>query len=256
MHAEANAQGELGHYAKKQLCSPSWLIAWSHGARFRMAVELVSQLHPITVLDYGCGDGTFLELLMRNAGAPQAAMGVDVDSGQIDDCRRRIADPRLSFATVASLATGDARCDVDVLICMEVLEHIVDLAPVLDSWARLVRPNGTIIVSVPVEIGPALLMKQAMRRIAGWRGIGDYPGMAPYTWGELCRSVLAGRAQHLPRPVHRSSEGSEGHCHKAFNWRVVERMLRERFTLRKRITTPWRWMPPGLSSQVWFQLTV
>ena len=52
-----------GHYAQKQLLSPSGLVRWSHGSRFRLARELVAPFAGRPLLDYGCGDGTFLALV-------------------------------------------------------------------------------------------------------------------------------------------------------------------------------------------------
>ena len=53
-----------GAYAKKQLFSGFLPLRWSHGSRFELAARLVREYSPDgTVLDYGCGDGTFLALL-------------------------------------------------------------------------------------------------------------------------------------------------------------------------------------------------
>ena len=51
-----------GHYARKQLRCKSRIIAWSHEARFRMAVSLAVSHARGKLLDYGCGDGTFLTM--------------------------------------------------------------------------------------------------------------------------------------------------------------------------------------------------
>jgi hypothetical protein len=186
--------------------------------------------------------------------APAAAVGAEIDDGQVEDCRRRFGnDPRLSFVRVESLNEAEHTGAFDGLTCMEVLEHVVDWEPLFDRWAWLVKSGGTILVSVPVETGPALVVKQLVRRVAGWRGIGDYPGIAPYTWREYARSVLAGSRQHIVRPIHAGANGGS-HCHKGFNWRVLRTALARRFVIEQMSSSPLTWLPPGLGSQVWFVL--
>src|SRR3954464_3626584 len=87
-----------GHYAKKQLLCKNWLIAWSHRSRFRMGLQLARELSAKRVLDYGCGDGTFLAMLMSDANPPQVAIGVEAHASLVADCRARFAhQPGLSF---------------------------------------------------------------------------------------------------------------------------------------------------------------
>jgi SAM-dependent methyltransferase len=244
-----------GHYAKKQLYSRSRLIAWSHRSRFETGLRLAARFAGQRIIDYGCGDGTFLALLMDRPGAPAAAVGADLDDGQVNNCRARFgSDPRLFFVRIDTLNPAVQTSGFDGLVCMEVLEHVIDWAPLFDQWRWLVKPGGTILVSVPVETGPALVVKQAVRRVAGWRGIGDYPGIAPYTWGEYVRSVLAGSRQHITRPVHPEANGSGGYCHKGFNWRVLRTALAGRFAVERTLSSPLSWLPPPLGSQVWFVL--
>ena len=65
---ETAAAIATGHYAQKQLLSRNPLVRWSHGSRFALARELVAPFAGRRLLDYGCGDGTFLA---RTEGAPQ-----------------------------------------------------------------------------------------------------------------------------------------------------------------------------------------
>ncbi len=243
-----------GHYAKKQLHSRSRLIAWSHRARFETGLRLSAGFRGQRLIDYGCGDGTFLALLMARPAAPAAALGAEIDDGQVNDCKARFgAEPRLSFVRIDALNPAEHASGFDALVCMEVLEHVLDWAPLFECWRWLVKPGGTILVSVPVETGPVLVLKQAVRRVAGWRGIGDYPGIAPYTVGEYLRSMFAGNSQHISRPVHASANGGVGgYCHKGFNWRVLKAALAAQFELESTLSSPLAWLAPGLGSQVWF----
>ncbi len=52
---------DIGSYEAKQLLSPSRIVRWSHGSRFVLARGMVQTLGGKSLLDYGCGDGTFIK---------------------------------------------------------------------------------------------------------------------------------------------------------------------------------------------------
>ena len=68
-----------GHYAAKQIFCNSQLIAWSHRRRFETGLALARQLQGRRVLDYGCGDGTFLALLHAGPTPPANASTIRSD---------------------------------------------------------------------------------------------------------------------------------------------------------------------------------
>jgi SAM-dependent methyltransferase len=241
-----------GHYARKQLLSASRLIAWTHRRRFETAVRLAREVGGTRVLDYGCGDGTFVALLMQDSNPPASAVGAEIAHDLIADCRSRLGHKSgLSFVSCDELDGGEHRGTYEAVFCMEVLEHVVDRGPVLDRLASLLARDGRLLVSVPVEIGPVLPVKQLARRVAGWRGIGDYPGTTAYTPGELLAGLFAGSRQRVERPIHVGADGARFHDHKGFNWRVLREELRLRLEIVRIVTSPVAWLPPLLASQVW-----
>jgi SAM-dependent methyltransferase len=246
---------ESGHYARKQLFGGMWLITCSHRRRFHLACRLAAQFRGRRLLDYGCGDGTFLAMACDGPPAPAKAVGAELQDDVVNDCRTRLGDRAgLSFVTIADLGRPGWEGRFDVLFCMEVLEHVVDRVPLYDLWNRLLTPGGEIIVSVPNETGPALAIKQPARWLARWCGMADYPGSAPYTWREYARSLVAGSHPHIIRPVHRSPDGLTFHCHKGFNWRVLRDELVWRWDLVRSYGSPVPFLPLDFNSQVWFRL--
>jgi SAM-dependent methyltransferase len=242
-----------GHYARKQIFSKSWLIAWSHRRRFESALRLSARFAGRRVLDYGCGDGTFLAVLMRAPSPPAMAVGAETAESLVADCRTRLSGiPNLSFTLLPELEQAKHRGAYDAVVCMEVLEHVIEVDRVLDSLIGLLAPGGSLLISVPVETGLPLLLKQSVRRIAGWRGIGHYPGTTPYTWRELAAGLFAGPRPHVRRPVHRAADGSASHDHKGFNWMSLREKLAERLVIEATESSPLRTLPPHLASQVWF----
>ena len=241
-----------GHYAQKQILSRDKLVAWSHARRFATGLRLARSFSGSRILDYGSGDGTFLALAMMTDSPPAAAIGAELLDTVIDDCRARYsAEPRMSFVQVTSLDSPEHANRYDAVFCMEVLEHVFDWEPELERMSRLLKTGGTLVVSVPVEIGVPVLVKQIVRTIAGWRKIGHYPGTTSYSWSELASAVFAGRAQHVERPVF-DFGGSPAHDHKGFNWRVLHERLQRQFDITDVVASPYSWLGPRFATQVWF----
>ena len=241
-----------GRYARYQICSPDKLVAWSHSRRFATALDVARNFSGKRILDYGSGDGTFLALAMMADAPPAAAVGAELLDDVIEDCRVRYsAEPRMSFVQVRSLDAAEHAQQYDAVFCMEVLEHVFDWEPELARMSRVLAPGGTLVVSVPVETGIPVLVKQVVRTIAGWRKIGHYPGTTSYSWSELASAVFAGRTQHVKRPVF-DFGGGPSHDHKGFNWRVLRARLERQFVVTRVVASPFSVLGPGLATQVWF----
>jgi SAM-dependent methyltransferase len=247
-----------GHYARKQIFSRNRLVAWSHGSRFDTARWLAAPYAGSRLLDYGCGDGTFLALVHDLF---PDALGVDADSTQVAGCAQRFASLRtLAFGMTRDLSSPEHESRYDVVMCMEVLEHCPnDVQPhVIDDLARACSPHGRVIISVPIEIGPALAAKQAARGFAAARGLSEYETRERYTVGELARMIVAGPRTAIPR-AETSVELDDGSWmrftgHKGFNWRALERLIRTRFTVERRVCSPIPIVGAWLNSQIWFVL--
>jgi 2-polyprenyl-3-methyl-5-hydroxy-6-metoxy-1,4-benzoquinol methylase len=137
---------EVGHYAKKQLLCDNAIIAWSHQSRFTLARKLVEPYAGKKLLDYGCGDGTFLAEVYDLF---PTAVGADIEPKQTLDCRARFAHvPGISFMMMEELAGPAHERAYGVVTCMEVLEHCLDeeLDRIVIDLRRLVSPHGLLIV--------------------------------------------------------------------------------------------------------------
>ena len=242
-----------GHYAAKQIYCRDRVVAFSHRRRFRTALELLRPFRGRRMLDYGCGDGTLIALLHEEGVAPAVVVGADLDDDQVLDCRARLGQlPGVRFERIADLDGPEHDAAYDVVVCTEVLEHVVDVDAILNSLSAHVRADGTLVVSVPVETGLPLVVKQAVRRVAGWRGIGDYQWTSAYSWGELVAGVFAGREPHMTRPIYHVAAGVPFHDHKGFNWKALADRVATRFTIDAVIASPFARLGPSLATQVWF----
>ena len=112
------------------------------------------------LLDMGCGEGRHALGLTRDL--PLRAWALDLDDASLRTAGERYrqsfrpdtaeSDPstelcRFARADINHLPFADAT--FDLVICSEVLEHLVDCTGAIAEAARVTRPGGTFVVSVP-----------------------------------------------------------------------------------------------------------
>lgn len=95
-------------------------------------------------LDVGCGDGARYGARVRASGVE--IHGVDISEVAVASARERGIDARIASLT-DPLPHPSASFDVG--ICLEVLEHLVDPAMVTREIARVLKPGGLALLSVP-----------------------------------------------------------------------------------------------------------
>ena len=118
--------------------------------KFAVLKEEIGDLLPVSsYLDAGCGDGRFLAALPALGPVPQRVVGVDIAESILDTARRATAEvglePELIRANLERLPLGDA--EFDLVVSVQVLEHLVDPAAGVRELARVLRPGGTLLLS-------------------------------------------------------------------------------------------------------------
>jgi len=240
-----------GRYYDKQIGCESSVISWSHRARYQTGRRLVEERPVTKLLDYGCGDGTFLASIANQI---RDGVGVEIADDHIQECRQRFSNiPNLSFTHVDQLAEAAHNGTYDTVVCMETLEHCTDdsVGIVLADLARLCSPAGRIIISVPIETGPSFILKSAVRTLAAWRGLSDYGYYERYSGRDALRMITAGRQTTVGRPLY-GPPGATFHSHYGFNWRQLRERVRNVLRVERTCFSPLAWLGGIASSQAWF----
>ena len=105
------------------------------------------------VLDAGCGMGRHLRFLAKQPNL--IIVGVDRNTGALREALTSLekmpdalsTDYLVSEADINRLPFADA--SFDCVICSEVLEHIPDHEAAVRELIRILKPEGTFVVSVP-----------------------------------------------------------------------------------------------------------
>ena len=101
-----------------------------------------------SLYELGCGPGWALEVF-RDAGFEVG--GCDVSPEAVDRARQLGLEVRCRDIEEAGVEDPITAGDVDVLVCLEVLEHLRDPANVLGGMTESVSPGGCLVISLPNE---------------------------------------------------------------------------------------------------------
>ena len=108
-----------------------------------------------SILDAGSGFGQYSHR-MAKLNAQHSILGVDVKDEQIADCNGFFA--RLGMAGRVSFETQDltrfSRPDsFDLILSVDVMEHILDDRQVFANFYQSLREGGTLLISTPSDLG-------------------------------------------------------------------------------------------------------
>mgnify|MGYP001596815579 CR=1 FL=1 len=122
-----------------------------------------------TILDFGCGSGIVLSFL---AGFANRAVGLDIDITPYRALSTRFPFPNTIevYETKEHPILSFPDQTFDVIIALDVLEHVKNLQEVFSGFCRIMRPGGMVIVCGPTEN----LFYRLGRIVAGKQYTGDY----------------------------------------------------------------------------------
>jgi ubiquinone/menaquinone biosynthesis C-methylase UbiE len=212
-------------YERQTLKHPNPVARFAHRARYRRSLSLAGRHVPEggTILDFGAGTGELLHQL--GAARPNVRL--------------------LAFEPFMTVGFSEVRClrnlevvpdgSVDAVTAFEVCEHLgaSQIDDFLTEVLRLLRPEGCLIVSVPVMEGVALPIKEASRALL-FRRPSDY-GAA-----DLVRGLLG-------RPVPRAADIRSSH--KGFAHRALWTRLERDFQTISTVLSPFPSLPWWVNSQ-------
>ena len=118
-------------------------IAYEHLHRYYLALRWAAGRQ---VLDVAAGTGYGAALL---AGAARRVWGIDIDAGSVRHAHRSCIADNLDFLQ------GDAVClpvrshSMDFVVAFEVLEHVEPQEALVAEMARVVMPDGLVLLSTP-----------------------------------------------------------------------------------------------------------
>lgn len=97
-------------------------------------------------LDLGCGDGILTKILLEKVG-PRELVGIDSDPKEIELARYLGIYKRLHMASASCIPEPGA--SFDFVFANSVLEHISNIDDIIKEVARVLKPKGAFLFTVP-----------------------------------------------------------------------------------------------------------
>ncbi|WP_158269634.1 bifunctional 2-polyprenyl-6-hydroxyphenol methylase/3-demethylubiquinol 3-O-methyltransferase UbiG [Desulfonatronum sp. SC1] len=167
--------------------------------------------HVANYADFGCSNGYLTNLLAGLIGARQS-YGFDSNTDNLKAAQA--AYPTINFQKL-DLNKHQADLPFDFVTCLETLEHVGNLDNALQVLLNSVKPGGTLLIAVPIEIGLVGLGKIIAKRSLG-RELKEL-GILPK---DYLLALLRGRRLSQFRP------GKERYAtHLGFDYRDIDDFL-------------------------------
>ncbi len=128
---------------------------YTHTEEFKRLDFIVNQVRAnvqkgAKLLDIGCGNGN-VSIALGSLG--YTVWGIDVDETSIKMANERNPFENVRFDVVDANAFTESE-QYDLIICTEVLEHLEKPEALVRSAYSILKPGGTMIVTVPNGYGP------------------------------------------------------------------------------------------------------
>jgi len=229
--------------------NPLSAARWFFYQRFSKALEAAGALPGGCVLDVGCWEGHFLPSLLANY---STVCALDNDTASLVD---RVRGKWTTLQTARDLCVAEgfqpyrlfvAKADgaalpfrtgsFDVVFCLDTLPFVPDGSRnrFVAELRRVLKTGGTAVITLPVEIGPSLLLRQILRHCSGaW--LDDY---SPW---EFIRALF-----YAPR---RTTQRAGPINLIGYDYRRDEEVIRKYFRIQRRKFLPsniFAWLSPTI----------
>lgn len=219
------------------------LTRWLHSQRYRHMLDIVGRLQretpgrPLRIVDIGCAVGRLYTVLDQRF--PIEYVGIDHDAEFIRVALERYGSRPNFQARCAEVADPGVFAGIespDLVCALETLEHIPerDSIRIVEAVSRLAPRR--FVCSVPVEVGPALWIKNVGSLLLGYERHRQRP------WREV---FWVGIYRLNRLPPHRTG-------HAGFDWRWLAQTIRHFMHVREMRKSPVPFLPAAFAFSVMF----
>lgn len=211
------------------------LKRFSHRRRFKKSIAFIPVNENMRLLDFGCGDGLFLNRMKSVLNNTGFLIGYEPFIQSIDGN---------AVTITASWKEIVKEAPFNCVTCFEVLEHFDENLQMetLKKILPLLDDDGFLIISVPVENGVPSLVKNVIRRFS-------CPKKDIHLY-----SVKNIMAACFKRKLPQYRTGSSYLSHLGFYHTDLEKVLLSDFVVVEKIFSPFSSLGSMLNSQVFYKL--
>ena len=146
----------------------NFFIDYIFWKRLEITYNLILEKGYQRILDFGCGTGIVSFLLAKKG---LEVIAVDTEFEALNKMRKKMDFPRtIQFFNADLSEISIEKKSIDAIVALDVLEHIDDLSVYMKLFCKILKKDGSVIVSGPTENG----FYKIGRKIAGADFTGGY----------------------------------------------------------------------------------
>lgn len=238
----------MPNYSDSTYASASKIKRWLHEKRFAAAIKILNIKSNDIFLDYGCGDAHLLQLCAKIWPA-QNLFGFEPAASLRDQAIKTVA--LLGVKLVGNLSElnlpiNGQRLQFTKIACLETCEHLLgaDLQTLFSNVQKLLTPNGTFVVSVPIEIGLPALFKNIFRFLKN-------KNHDNLTFKTLFTTTFG---LNTPRNLSQQLNALNYiYSHIGFNHKLFEKTLQKFFKITKKRCSPFSSLGAWINNTIYFE---
>jgi len=187
----------------------SWPVRFVEQRRLSWIRRAVGDQPDLRILEVGCGGGHVLRMFPR-----ARRTGVDVSGVMIEKARRNLAEMDVDLIKGELSELDLPEHGFDRVICTEVIEHVTDPDQLLADIARMLHPQGRLVITFPND-----RLINGIKKTLTRTSLVRLPGLSRISWG-----------------------GDEFHLH-AWSVNEMRTLLSGRYTIVQEAMIPSRVLP-------------
>ena len=136
--------------------------------------KLLTPLDGLKILDIGCGGGLVAEPISR-LGAELIAIDASPKNINVAKIHAEKSDLKIDYQCISAEDLASQNQQFDVVLALEIIEHVADVEKFIQACSQLVKPNGIIFIATLNRTAKSLLMaKFGVEYILRWLPIGTH----------------------------------------------------------------------------------
>jgi 2-polyprenyl-3-methyl-5-hydroxy-6-metoxy-1,4-benzoquinol methylase len=136
------------------------LVRWLFKKRLTAAASLVARTGCKTLVDLGCGDGSFVRHVLKSGLPLDELQAVDIHP-HVLNLNEELKGCLFSCQNIDRTDFADG--EFEGVTCLDVLEHFEDLSAPIREIRRILAAGGHLITSEPTETGLYKLLRFAQK---------------------------------------------------------------------------------------------
>ncbi len=231
-------------YEDNTINSANPLARFAHRSRYGFSLSMIEGRNNINLLDFGCGDGTFLSNASYKENTNTYVGFEPYMESIIKEKNIKIYS---NWNDIKNVVIKNGK--FDVVTCFEVMEHFSEerQKTALENIKEILKEDGNLIISVPIEKGLPVIPKNLRRIAISYKG-----NEKIYTFKNIVYSLFGIKSESL----NSIRIGNDYLSHMGFYFTDLEALVKKYFKIESINYSPFPIFPYFFNSQVFYKLSL